>query len=123
MKEGIDIIKANPHSLFDRLLERGYQIYYKQGGEEGFRDLVVEVRNGEKTIARADFGDSGHEAHCQNVKVVAEFRRQGIANAMYVFAEKVLGKELSNFWEDDPFQSGGAKYLWSQPKRPFGPQK
>jgi hypothetical protein len=71
-------------------------------------------------IGEANFTDDGSFAFPQNVRVAPAYQRQGIATAIYVFAEKILEKPLYDFWADDPAQTSEAKALWAQPNRPFG---
>src|SRR5262249_11229333 len=64
--------------------------------------------------------DDALTAHCQNIWVNPDRQRQGIANAVYVFAELVLGRVLRDYWRDDSHQSEAAQALWAQSNRPFG---
>jgi len=54
------------------------------------------------------------------VRVEPTHQRRGLATAMYVFAENVFGKPLSNYWASEPHQSEAAKVMWANPNRPFG---
>src|SRR5690242_3043844 len=97
-----DIICANPHPLFDRLAERGYELWYlfrTYSCGDGMRGLDVQVRLDRVVVAAADFEEDGPDrVFCQNVKVLPEFHRQKIANAIYVFAEKATGRTMYNLW-------------------------
>lgn len=124
-KAGDEVMRLHPHSTFDKIRQLGFELRFRIEIEEEFPDikeLLVEVRLNEEVIATAEFMDDAGEkyAHCQNVKVNLECRRQGIATVMYVFAEKVFGRCLSNFWGDDPKQAPAAKALWANSNRPFG---
>jgi ribosomal protein S18 acetylase RimI-like enzyme len=120
-EDGSTVINENPHPAFDRISGSGYRITYRVEQEvEPFKDLLVKVLHGGDVIAEADFTDDGLYAHCQNVRVHPRHQRQGIATAVYVYAEKVYGKRLRNFWGDDPKQTPAAKALWAQRNRPFG---
>jgi GNAT superfamily N-acetyltransferase len=120
-EDGSAVVKGSPHSAFDKIVSRGYGITFRIEQEvEPFKDLLVRVLHGDQTVAEADFTDDGFEAYCQNVRVDPSHQRKGIATAVYVFAETVLGKPLSNFWGSDHKQTPEAKALWAQPNRPFG---
>lgn len=120
-QDGSGVIGQNPHPAFDKLVGRGYKISYRIEQEvEPFKDLLVRVMHGNSVIADADFTDDGFAPYCQNVRVDPKYQRQGVATAIFVFAEKVLGKSLHDFWGDDSKQTPEAKALWAQPKRPFG---
>ena len=51
-----------------------------------------------------------------NVEVKPEFRRQGLATSMYVFAEEETGMTT----HPHNIQSEEGRALWAQPNRPFG---
>jgi hypothetical protein len=89
--------------------------------EEGdYRHLRIVVLQANEQIAEADFTADETSAYCRHIDVIARCRRQGIATAIYVMAEKLYMLHLSNFWEGDPGQTEDAKALWSQSCRPFG---
>ncbi len=120
---GAELVRLYPHAVFERLYSQGYEIWYMiQTVEQcpNMRNLSVEVRHGELIVASADFDDDSRSSHCQNVLVEAAHRRKGIAKALYVFAEKVLGKRLWNLWDGSSIQSEEAKAMWANPNRPFG---
>ncbi len=54
--------------------------------------------------------------HVDSVHVNPPYRRQGLATAMYVWAEKLTGRKFAPSQK----QSHYAVALWSQPSRPFG---
>jgi GNAT superfamily N-acetyltransferase len=122
-----EIIRANPHPLFDKLAERGYELWYLKRDDEddigpGFA-LEVEVRHRGNTIGVANFDYEGPQAAwCRNVRVEPAHRRQGLANAMYVFAENALQRTLIDHWGPltDTSQSEEGRALWTQLNRPFG---
>lgn len=120
MKSGVPIIDNHPHPAFVRLKTQGYEFFYRFRGEEDLLDLDIEVRKGDQVVGTADFSDDGPYAHCQNVQVKEAYQRQGIATAMYMFAECALGKKLHDFWKGDPLQTKAARALWDMPNRPFG---
>src|SRR5258708_5988981 len=118
---GSTVIDQNPHPTFDRVIGAGYVIQFLVEQEvEPFRDLQVQVMHQGKVVATASFTDDGESAHCQNVVVMPEHHRKGIATAVYVFAERLFRRKLYNFWKGDPVQTAAAKALWAQPNRPFG---
>lgn len=89
--------------------------------EEGdYRHLRVVVFEGTEQIAEADFTADETSAYCRHIDVIARRRRQGIATAIYVMAEKLYMLHLSNFWDGDPGQTEDARALWAQSSRPFG---
>ena len=57
---------------------------------------------------------------CQNVRVGASHRSEGLADAMYVAAERIFGQPLVNYWDGDPTQTDAARGFWARPDRPFG---
>ena len=112
------IIEQNPHSAFDRV--SGFVVVYELDEEiPGWFSLKVQVKQADRIIGWGEFTSDPDYAHSQNVAVDAEFRRRGIATAMYVLAEKVFGKPLTPLWDGNE-NSVDAKALWKQPKRPFG---
>jgi hypothetical protein len=131
---GSDVVAANPHPVFDKIGRRGYRIAYRledEGPEDlffqdessedlFFRELFVCVLAGDIVIGSADFTHDTVGAYPQTTAVEPAYLRQGIANAMYVFAERVLGRWLENSWDGAPQQSAAAKAQWAQPNRPFG---
>jgi hypothetical protein len=120
-EDGTSVSRENPHPAFDRLRANGYVIEYRIEREVEFcTDLLVRVRRGQDVVAEADFTEDDLGAYCQNVRVNRDHRRRGVANAIYVFAEKAFGKPLYNFWGTDPKQTAAAKALRAQPHRPFG---
>jgi ribosomal protein S18 acetylase RimI-like enzyme len=93
MRDGQPIIDEHPHPVLRRLLSQGYELFYDICPEgDPFLRLKIEVRWGSQVIGHADCADNGPNAHCQNVAVIKACRRGGVATAMYVFAEAVLGK-------------------------------
>jgi GNAT superfamily N-acetyltransferase len=120
-EDGSAIVKQSPHPAFDKILECGYRISFRiEQDVERFKDLLIEVLHGDNGVAEAEFTDDGASAYCQNVQVDPSHQRKGIATAIYVFAENVIGKPLYNFWGSDPKQTPAARALWAQPNRPFG---
>lgn len=115
---GQDVVAAADAS-FEALRARGYEIFYDlhSGGR-----LSVEARLNSDVAGRAEFQAANGSAYCQNVEVEPAHQRRKIATAMYVFAERVLGAELEDFWGDEPDQTPAARALWAQPNRPFGPK-
>jgi ribosomal protein S18 acetylase RimI-like enzyme len=120
-KNGSPIINRCPHQAFDKFAKCGYRISFRiEPAIKPIKELLVKVLHDQNTIATADFTDDGDIFYCQNVHVDPTYRRQGIANAIYVFAEKAIGKRLCNFWNNDRQQTPEAMALWAQPNRPFG---
>lgn len=123
-KPGDGVLADHPHPAFDEVSRSGYTLVYRITPcaiIPGQRELEVQAIQCGKVAAGANFTDNGWSAYCQNVRVFDGHRRRGLANAMYVFAEKALGRILFDYWADaDDYQSDAAKALWSQPNRPFG---
>ncbi len=120
-EDGSNIIEHNPNSAFNKILCRNYRVFYHiERDLEPLTNLIVKVVYGEIIVGEADFTDDGSIAYCQNIEVHPDYRRQGVATAIYVFAEKVFGKPLIDFWQNDSAQSLEAKALWAQTNRPFG---
>jgi predicted acetyltransferase len=120
MKKGSAIIDDNPHEVFNKICKNKYEIFYSKNKKKSETILDIVVKLGDNIIANADFVIAEDDFHCENVMVVEEHRRKGIGNALYVFAEKVSGRKIENFWENDPLQSDASKKLWNQLDRPFG---
>ncbi len=137
---GQRVISRNPSPVFDKVTGRSYSLWYLfqlpidelvdelddicRVPSEPDRRLFVQVRHGDHLITTVEFA-CGLTPFCQNIEVPIEHRQRGIANAIYLFAEKLLGRVLYNFWADntEPWQSPLGLALWSQRSRPFGPQR
>lgn len=105
----------------EKLREMGYVISHNIHRDRFLKNLDVCVRFKGAVVAEACFTDDGDSAYCHHVKVEPEFRRRGLATAMYQYAESVFLKKLENHWHGDPeTQSAEARALWAQPQRPFG---
>ncbi|WP_226377764.1 GNAT family N-acetyltransferase [Citrifermentans bremense] len=105
----------------EKLREMGYVISHNIHRDRFLKNLDVCVRFRGAVVAEACFTDDGDSAYCHHVKVEPEYRRRGIASAMYQYAESIFLKKLENHWHDDPeTQSPEARAFWAQPHRPFG---
>lgn len=121
LQDGSAIIEQNPHPAIDKIINQGYNFKYRIEQAELSKELMIKVVSGENAVAEANFTDQGSDTVIpQNIRVLESWRRQGIATAIYILAEKILGKPLCNFWSDDDKQAPEAKALWAQPNRPFG---
>ncbi|MFO0802668.1 MAG: hypothetical protein U0791_06040 [Gemmataceae bacterium] len=121
--DGAIVLEENPCATFEAVTQAGYALRYRLDQSTGaFVDLLVQIVQGEAVVGEAEFTDDGSYAHCQNVEVDPRHRRKKLATAMYVFAESLFGRPLSNFWEGLP-QSAAATKLWAQSNRPFGHHK
>lgn len=126
--DGAEVIAQHAHPCLERITQQGYRLLYRFEESpieiEGMRDLTIFTAQGGETVATADLTDDemARAFYVQNVSVQPAHRRRGLANAIYVFAEKLVGKTLYNFWTGDNHQSPEARALWAQPNRPFGPQ-
>lgn len=122
---GDDIISRHPHRVFDKVVSQGYSLRYgvSTGPMASIRDLVVQALLEDEVVADAEFWDAG-EPCCQNVRVNERHRRKGLANSLYVFAERFYGKPLYDKWGNgqNSIQSALGRALWNQPDRPFGPR-
>ena len=120
-QSGAPLFALNPHPAFERLVRRGCAISFLiEQRFETFRELEISVTCDGAVIASANFSEDETGPYCQNCNVDPTYRRQGIATAVYIFAEIVFGRHLYDFWRGNSFQSKNAKALWSQPNRPFG---
>lgn len=80
-------------------------------------DLRVHVLKDGQEIAHAHIrGFSQPEIHSAGTTVHPDYRRKGLATAMYQHAEKITGKKMV----PSDAQSDEARALWRQKKRPFG---
>jgi GNAT superfamily N-acetyltransferase len=119
--DGDVVIEEDPCAAFERITAAGYRLRYRLEQDHGsFAELIVQAIKGEAVVGQADFIDDGSHAHCRDVAVDSKHRRKGLATAIYVFAEKLFGRGLTDFWADSPMRSPDAAKLWSHPKRPFG---
>ena len=121
------IVVAQPHRCFDKVLAAGYTCRFRFDElpkddwtpPGGYRSLIVEAFKGDESVGGAVF-DCGPCFYCERVEVVKGYKRHGLGNAMYVFAETVCDRVLENLQHDSPLQTEAAKQLWAQPNRPFG---
>jgi hypothetical protein len=113
--DGQNVIAANPHRCFEKIRLQGYEIFYKEAADE----LTLQVLHSGQIVAGARFSN-GVTAYPVQTDVGSQHLRRGLGNAMYVFAEKFLGRVLDNYLEGTSLQSESAKRLWEQPDRQFG---
>jgi GNAT superfamily N-acetyltransferase len=119
-KSGDEVFRLHPHAVFDKISRNGHWLTYRDDVVEGGLFVFAWVNGNPLPVGKADFyGDEGC-FRCQSVEVDEAYRRRGIANALYVFAEKVTGRILFNWWKGKGDQTELAKALWAQPNRPFG---
>lgn len=90
------------HEMEDSPIHSGPRITAKKDGQEIGFARITQTPEGHIS----SFDTYVHEPH----------RRQGIANSMYSYAEKALGKKLV----PHPMQTEGGKSLWQQKNKPFG---
>lgn len=118
--EATKVLTASaPHAVFNRIEALGYTLQHFQCSGE-LVALIVRVFLADQEVAEAEFANDERHAFCQNVKVEEGHRRRGLATAMYLLAELVLEKQLSNYWNGHPWQSVAAKAMWANPDRAFG---
>lgn len=107
----------------DAIIQEGFEFWFEID-EEGYKgprkDLIVRVQINDQPVAQATFVEASTEAHCDNVAIDEAFQRLGVGTALYIFAECVFGRPLSNFWGDCAYQSDSAKAFWANPNRLFG---
>jgi GNAT superfamily N-acetyltransferase len=120
--DGNDYIGQRPHPAFAALIPFVVR-YVIEEDVKNFLELTIYVNDGEVRIAEANFSDDCGGTFCQNVLVQPPYQRRGIATALYVLAESLFGKTLSNSLWDESDQSKAARALWAQPNRPFGSPK
>ncbi len=85
--------------------------------EDGeFNMYVVVARVGGEFAGSAEFIVTDGYLLPNNVEVKEEYRRQGIATKMYVYAEQVSGLKA----QPHSIQSPQGRALWANPNRPFG---
>lgn len=113
------LIKSAPHAAFSRIAVLGYTLQHEQFSQE-LVALIVSVFLADQRVANAEFANDERHAYCQNVNVEEGHQRRGLATAMYLLAELVLEKQLSNYWNGHPWQSVAAKAMWANPDRAFG---
>ncbi|WP_237062484.1 hypothetical protein [Microbulbifer zhoushanensis] len=105
---------------YSDLFDPDYSIHYESRRGHGFegKDFFV-IFNGAK-IAEAEFVKSKSGLHCNNIEVLEEHRRKGIANSLYLIAEELFDCKAKNVWKGTRSQSRLGAKLWSQKNRPFG---
>jgi hypothetical protein len=86
------------------------------GRADGYHTVVVRATKDGVEVGNAIFDKSYQHIFARKVRVEEAERRQGLASAMYVFAEK-RGKGVVH---PSRAQSEEGQGLWSQPSRPFG---
>ena len=119
--DGTAVIGATAHSAFARIRTHDYRIVYRVEESSGsVRDLAVKALHDGVPVAAAVFSDDGIYAHCQHIHVLSSHRRRGLATALYLFAERIFGRSLANFWAGRSVQTAAARALWGQEGRPFG---
>ena len=120
-------MSANACPAFTKVAGVGIEFEYQfERHTRSIRDLLIRATHSGKVVAEANFTDDegSHPPSVipQNISVESEFRRKGIATAIYVLAEKIIGKTLTAFW-DETEQTPDSRGFWAQPRRPFGNQK
>lgn len=122
--DGAEILAQRPNPVFEPILKGGYRLVYAiEEDSPSIKDVHVLVRFGEQVVAEGLFHadeDDPLGIYCQNIRVEPEHRRQGLANGVCCFAERLLGRPMYNFWKNSPIQSRAARAMWDQPDRPFG---
>jgi hypothetical protein len=117
------IMEEHDCDVFQRVGSLGYALFFAIDGAAPSREMRIQVRVGDEQVATARFREqdtSEPSAYCDNVWVIDEHQRCGLANAMYLLAEIVLGVPLVNVWKTLGQQSDAGRALWNQPNRPFG---
>jgi DNA mismatch repair protein MutH len=99
-----------------KVVAQGYEISYNFRPDGHYLDLGVTLNC--LPVAQATFAVITPKAEIQNehVHTNGRHRRHGLANAMYVCAEKITGFRIvpaSN-------QTDDGRALWQQSKRPWG---
>ena len=120
---GSEIISSKKHECFEVLLNNKFEIYYKfpDGSLPDNKLIHIRVYDGKNIIGTADPIETNVDIMPQNIQVDEKYRRRGIANAMYVFVEKLTGKIFQD--QGDENRTEAAIKFWNQPKRPFGNQE
>lgn len=118
------VMSANECPAFTKVAGIGIDFEYQfDPHTRSIRDILIRAMHAGNVVAEANFTDDNgsHPPSLipQNVRVEAGFQRKGIATAIYVLAEKIIGKPLTGFW-DEGEQTPDSRGLWAQPGRPFG---
>ena len=109
----------NPY--IGRVYNHGYEIYFNLDDSGEFHQLDIEVKKNTEVVAEGFFVCERENFHGNDVEVNSDHRRKGIATAMYVTAEKIMGKTLVNYWDESgESQTEMGQVFWGQKNRPFG---
>lgn len=114
------IIDENTPVYFLDNVKEKYVFTYRKEDDGFYESLFINIYFGDQLIGESDFIKNIDEAYCQNIIIDVNHRRKKLANCTYVLAEHLFENPLSNFWENDSYQSEDAKLLWAQINRPFG---
>lgn len=91
----------------------GYKIKHIESIDSYHR---IGVFKGRELVGEFSFTEESSQLYPEGVYVNLPHRRQGLATAMYILAEKRFGKKVV----PAKGNSAAAKKFWAQPNRPFG---
>lgn len=99
---------------------RGYTLHWiPQRGDHGDFDMAATLEDGQ-VVAWLYYGpwndDNTSEDLEGAIEVHPKFRRQGLASAMYQWAEQLSGKKF----KPGEGHTNDAEKFWTQKNRPFG---
>jgi 8-oxo-dGTP pyrophosphatase MutT (NUDIX family) len=92
-----------------------------RGDNDSIREGRAFVLLGDKPVGQLLYGAAWNKPGflvSTDTYIEPEFRRQGLANALYVFVEKETGMKFA----PNLSKSREGRLLWDQPNRPFGVQ-
>lgn len=92
-----------------------YSLSVQHLREDDYLHLTVHNAAGD-LVAQAHIYERKNHIWVDGVVVEDEYRRQGIATAIYCYSESITGKLLKQSKECTP----SSRALWAQPGRSFG---
>jgi len=114
-----EVTATGDYKGFKLTADHGWHELGDEVEEDGWTDwnlLIVTAQKGTEFAGSAEFIVKDGKLIPNNTEVRPEFRRQGLATAMYVFAEKETGLPT----RPHSIQSPEGRALWRQNNCPFG---
>jgi GNAT superfamily N-acetyltransferase len=107
-------LASNP--ALQKVIQLGYEIKHKRENNRPF--LRIEAFHGGRTVGFlcVEIVPALGQIHAENILVMPEHRRKGLADAMMVCAEQLTGLVIVRAAN----QTDEGRALWNRPNRPWG---